>query len=106
MKKNIRRIFALLLITLSGYGYADSSYTLKGSQYLNEASLKLEQARAVAQKAYPGVIVEEALEHKLGGSGLRYSFDIRAHHMTHEVAVDAKTGQVLENVREPENDND
>ncbi len=93
-------------MTLSGYGYADSSYILKGSQYSGEASLSLEQARAAAEKAYPGVIVEEELEHKPGGSGLRYSFDIRAHHVTHEVAVDAKTGQLLENVREPENDND
>ncbi len=80
--------------------------TYKGSQYASEAKLTIEQARAVAVKAYPGTIVEEELEHKIGGSGLRYSFDIRANHVTHEVAVDAKTGDVLENSREANNDND
>ncbi len=78
----------------------------EGSQYAKEAKLSIEQARALATKAYPGTIVEEGLEHKLGGSGLRYSFDIRANHVTHEVAVDAKTGDILQNTRESANDND
>ncbi|NNM82738.1 MAG: PepSY domain-containing protein [Burkholderiales bacterium] len=77
-----------------------------GSQYAGEAKLTVAQAEAVAQKAYPGTIVEEELEHKRGGSGLRYSFDIRAHHITHEVAVDAKTGKLLENSRESGNEDD
>lgn len=77
-----------------------------GSQYAKEATVSIEQARALAIKAYPGTIVEEELEHKLGGSGLRYSFDIRANHVTHEVAVDAKTGNILQNSRESANDND
>lgn len=77
-----------------------------GSQYAREAKITLEQARAIALKAYTGTIVEEKLEHKRGGSGLRYSFDVRAHHLTHELAVDAKTGKVLENSRESKNDND
>ena len=80
--------------------------TYKGSQYAGEAKLTIEEARAVAVKAYPGTVVEEELEHKKGGSGLRFSFDIRANHVTHEVAVDAKTGAVLENSRESNNDND
>ncbi len=80
--------------------------TYKGSQYANEAKLTIEEARVIATKAYPGTIVEEELEHKRGGSGLRYSFDIRANHVTHEVAVDAKTGDVLQNTRESGNDND
>lgn len=80
--------------------------TYKGSQYAGEAKLTIEEARALANKAYPGTIVEEELEHKRGGSGLRYSFDIRANHVTHEVAIDAKTGDVLENTRESSNDND
>jgi uncharacterized membrane protein YkoI len=83
---------------------ASTSY--KGSEYASEAKLTIDQAGAIALKAYPGTITEVELEHKRGGSGLRYSFDIRAHHMTHEVAVDAKTGDVVENVREPENDKD
>ncbi len=75
-----------------------------GSQYAGEAKLTIEQARALALKAYPGTIVEEELEHKRGGSGLRYSFDVRANHLTHEVAVDAKTGKILENSRESESE--
>ncbi len=77
-----------------------------GSQYAGEAKITIEQARALAVKAYPGSIVEEELEHKRGGSGLRYSFDVRANHLTHEVAVDAKTGKILENSRESENEDD
>ena len=80
--------------------------TYKGSQYAGEAKLTIDEARAIATKAYPGTIVEEELEHKRGGSGLRFSFDIRANHVTHEVAVDAKTGDVLQNSRESSNDND
>jgi uncharacterized membrane protein YkoI len=37
------------------------------------------------------------LEKERGGSGLRYSFDIKNGKITHEVGVDAKTGKVLEN---------
>lgn len=78
----------------------------EGSQYAKEAKLTIEQARTLAIKAYPGTIVEEGLEHKLGGSGLRYSFDIRANHVTHEVAVDAKSGDILQNTRESANENE
>ncbi len=91
--------FAMLLV-------AAQASAFDGSQYAKEAKLSIEQARALAIKAYPGTIVEEELEHKLGGSGLRYSFDIRANHVTHEVAVDAKTGDILQNTREAANDND
>ena len=44
-----------------------------------------------------GEIVSEELEQECGGSGLRYSFDIRSGPLTHEVGVDAVTGRVLEN---------
>jgi hypothetical protein len=37
------------------------------------------------------------LEREKGGSGLRYSFDISRHGVTHEVGVDTVTGKVLEN---------
>jgi hypothetical protein len=43
--------------------------------------------------AYSG----EELEKEKGGSGLRYSFDIKHGGVTHEVGVDAKTGKLLEN---------
>ncbi len=85
---------------------AFDAFAYDGSQYEKEAKLTPAQAEAIAQKAYPGTIVEVELKHKRGGSGLRYAFDIRAHHITHEVAVDANTGKVLENSRESENEDD
>ncbi len=79
---------------------------LDGVEYLSEAKISVAQAQEIAKKAYPGVIVEQALEKKPGGSGLRYSFDVESHHITHEIAIDAKTGTVLQNVRETANDDD
>ncbi|NNM50647.1 MAG: PepSY domain-containing protein [Pseudomonadales bacterium] len=89
----------MVMSSLTGFAY-------EGSQYAGEAKITLEQAEAIAMKSYPGTIVEIELEHKLGGSGLRYSFDIRAHHNTQELAVDAKTGAILKNSRESKNDDD
>jgi len=57
----------------------------------------LDQARVVALKAFPGEITDQKLEKEKGGSGLRYSFDIKNAGMTHEVGVDAATGELLEN---------
>jgi uncharacterized membrane protein YkoI len=45
----------------------------------------------------PGKIVKEELEKESGGSGLRYSFDITAAGVIHEIGVDAKNGNILEN---------
>jgi uncharacterized membrane protein YkoI len=61
------------------------------------AGISLPQARAIALATTSGKIVDEELEHERGGSGLRYSFDIKNGPVTHEVGVDAKTGRVLEN---------
>lgn len=68
-----------------------------GHQYSKEAQVSLMQARETALKTFPGRIVSEELEHEKGGSGLRYSFDIRHGKLVHEVGIDAKTGKVLEN---------
>ncbi len=57
----------------------------------------------VRLKAQTGKITDEELEHEAGGSGLRYSFDIKNGSVTHEVGVDAKTGKVLENSVEGKN---
>lgn len=81
---------AAAMVSLSAQAYS-------GSEYEKEAKITLKEARDIALKAYPGTVVDQELEHKLGGSGLRFSFDIRAHHVTHEVGVDAQTGAVLAN---------
>ncbi len=63
----------------------------------------MSEARAIALKAHPGKITDEELEKDAGGSGLRYSFDIREGKLMQEVGVDAQTAQVLENKAEEPN---
>ncbi|MDO1528791.1 PepSY domain-containing protein [Fulvimonas sp. R45] len=61
------------------------------------AKIDLPHARKIALTACPGRVVKQELEKETGGSGLRYSFDIRSGKDTREVGVDAVTGKVLEN---------
>ncbi|HEY5071757.1 MAG TPA: PepSY domain-containing protein [Caulobacteraceae bacterium] len=68
-----------------------------GQQFASMAKISLAQARATALKARPGAITEQELEKEAGGSGLRYSFDIRSGGKIYEIGVDARTGTVLEN---------
>ena len=74
-----------------------SAQTRPAAELAAQASISLQQARAIALKAFPGKIIKQELEHEKGGSGLRYSFDIRHGKLVHEVGVDAKTGKLLEN---------
>ncbi len=75
-----------------------AAYT--GQKLAGKARITMEQARAIALKAHPGQIADEELEQERGGSGLRYSFDIKDGGVTQEVGVDAKTGRVRENKAE------
>jgi|SRR6185437_11234562 len=68
-----------------------------GSQFLPLAKVTLAQARATALAARAGQITDQELEKERGGTGLRYSFDIKSKGKTFEVGVDARTGKVLEN---------
>jgi uncharacterized membrane protein YkoI len=68
-----------------------------GEELAKDAKLTLLEARAIALKVFPGKVTDEELEKEEGGSGLRYSFDIKNGSVTHEVGVDAKTGKLLEN---------
>lgn len=73
---------------------------------VQKAKVSMNEARAIALKAYPGKIMKEELEHEGGGSGLRYSFDMRQGKQWREVGVDAITGRVLENTHEGANPKD
>jgi len=77
---------------------AAQAYT--GQELANQAKIGIAGARAIALKAHPGKITDEELERERGGSGLRYSFDIKRGSITQEVGVDAQTGRVLENKEE------
>lgn len=83
--------------------YAGSALAYSGQKYEAEAKISMAQATQIALKAQPGKISDRELEYEGGGSGLRYSFDIRQGNQTHEVGVDAKTGKVLENSLEGPN---
>lgn len=68
-----------------------------GQELSAQSKISMSEARAIALKAFPGSIASEELEKERGGSGLRYSFDIKNGSVVHEVGVDAKTGKILEN---------
>jgi uncharacterized membrane protein YkoI len=75
-----------------------SAYT--GEGLAKTAKVTMEQATGIAMKVRPGKITDKELEKEKGGSGLRYSFDVKSKGVTYEVGVDAQTGNVLENARE------
>ena len=93
----------ILLGVLLVFFAATPLFAFSGSRYAKEAKVSIAQARAIATKACPGKIVDEELEKEAGGSGLRYSFDIKQAGDTKEVGVDAKTGKVLEDSTEGPN---
>lgn len=84
----------LILVTCGVFAQAGE---LDGAQYLKDAGISLARARAIAVKAVHGQIVAEELEKEPGGSGLRFSFNVKTASDVHDVAVDARTGKLLEN---------
>ena len=48
-----------------------------GQELSKQAKVSITEARAIALKAHPGKITDEELEKEKGGTGLRYSFDIK-----------------------------
>ena len=77
-----------------------SAQAYTGQELATRAKIGIAEARAIALKAHPGKITDQELEREGGGSGLRYSFDIKSGSVTQEVGVDARTGRVLENKKE------
>lgn len=98
MQKFIAAIGTVLLSST-----AVSAFAWQGEKLSKDANITLAQARTIALKAHPGKITDQELEKEAGGSGLRYSFDIRSGSVTQEVGVDARTGKVLENKAEGPN---
>ena len=65
------------------------------------AKVTMETATATVLAARPGAtIISKELETEAGGSGLRYSFDIKVGGKSYEVGVDAADGKILENATE------
>ena len=102
--KHVLAIVAGLSLAVGGLAVAQAATartpTYVGEKLASNANITIAQARVIALKAHPGQITDQELENEGGGSGLRYSFDIKSGGTTHEVGVDAKTGHVLENKAE------
>lgn len=95
MRKLILIGAATLFATTGAFAAAPNHFV--GAKLMPMAKVSLVKARHIALSAHPGVITDQELEKEAGGTGLRYSFDIKAKGKTFEVAVDAKTGKLLEN---------
>ena len=96
--KSSKLMVAVNVLALS-LATAATAHAFTGEKYAKDAKVSLEQARQIALKALPGgKITDQELEREKGGSGLRYSFDVRVGGAAeHEIGVDAKTGALLEN---------
>jgi uncharacterized membrane protein YkoI len=94
-----RNVIATLLAA-SALGFSTVAMAYTGEELAKDAKIDIQAARNIALKARPGKITDEELEKESGGSGLRYSFDIKVGSKTYEVGVDAVTGKLLENKRE------
>jgi len=103
MKRTLTSLVLLSAVIVGAPAMAGATHAMKGSALAPMAHIKLAAARATALKARPGKITDQELEKEAGGSGLRYSFDIKSGGKTYEVGVDAKTGAVLENAAEGKN---
>ena len=96
MKPFLLPVLLVAGLVLTGVA-ANAATQLKGHELLTQAKVSLDEARAIALKARPGHIADQELEKEAGGSGLRYSFDIKSHGKVVEVGVDAANGKILEN---------
>lgn len=81
-------------------GLVSGAVAYTGEKLAKSAKITMKQATDIVHKARPGEITDRELERERGGSGLRYSFDVRSKGVTYEVGVDAQSGTVLQNGRE------
>ncbi len=96
MKKT--NAYFAILFGISAASAAIPAFAYNGENLAKGAKLTMQDAQSIALAAQPGNIVDSELENEGGGSGLRYSFDIKPESGgTHEVGVDALTGKLLEN---------
>jgi uncharacterized membrane protein YkoI len=94
-----RNVIATLLAA-SAVAFCTVATAYTGEELAKDAKIDIQGARDIALKVRPGKITDEELEKEKGGSGLRYSFDIKVGSKSYEVGVDAVTGKVLEKKRE------
>jgi len=100
---NIRVLAGFASLTAGFLIVSSAATAYSGQEMEKTAKISMQQASATALKARPGKITDRELEKEGGGSGLRYSFDVKSNGTTYEVGVDAMTGNVLENDLEGKN---
>jgi uncharacterized membrane protein YkoI len=98
--KTILIVAALAFAPCAALAAPTAASTYVGHELAGQARIGLAKAQSIALQARPGVISDRELEKEGGGSGLRWSFDIKAGGKVFEVGVDAMTGKVLENAAE------
>lgn len=92
----LNRKIMLSVMLLCASAIATTAQAYSGEKLAKEAKISIQTARSIALKTYHGTIVKEELEHEAGGSGLRYTFDMKKKgEEAHEVGIDAITGKVL-----------
>ncbi len=101
MKLKITALCLATAVLFSTAAISAQAYT--GQTLEKHAKISMEQATVIAVKVRPGQITDKELEREGGGSGLRYSFDVKSDGVTYEVGVDAQSGKVIENNREGAN---
>ena len=97
---NRARNVVATILAASAVTFCTAAVAYPGEEFGKYAKIDIQAARGIALKVRPGKITDEELEKEKGGSGLRYSFDIKVGSKTYEVGVDAVTGTLLENRRE------
>jgi len=96
--KNIKTIAIAATFALTVGAGAALAASYPGQQYASRAHIAIAQARATVTRLVPnGTITAQELEREAGGSGWRYSFEVKTAAGTREVGIDAQTGKVLEN---------
>jgi uncharacterized membrane protein YkoI len=83
---------------IAGTAFAAPMPKLTGTKLIPLAKVSPARARAIALRTVHGTIVSQELEREAGGSGLRYTFDLKTPAGVREIGVDAKTGAVIENI--------
>lgn len=99
----LTRNTGLILLAAGSISVSASVSAYPGESLAPSARINIQNARTIALKAHPGTITDEELEKESGGTGLRYSFDIKDNGRTYEIGVDANTGKVLEDSLEGKN---
>ena len=101
--RTLKIVTYILPIVAVSPGSCSGAMAYSGGNLASSAKITMQQAITIAQEARQGIISDKELEREGGGSGLRYSFDIKDGSHTYEVGVDAVTGKVLENGPEGSN---